>query len=174
MKELELAARLWGEIRNSLLLCGDIGEFSSEDFECSDIPRVLWKDKPVLPFSLLERLGELGVEVNEVFWNVYESLAISAARRLGFQGKMAIVFADSLTCVRTGMLGGHRTEAEQCISQEIFLNQVQVGSEWDPTAPEIQKQLLLIYERIKRWQFAPDVYEKEISDFWKERDLYRP
>lgn len=165
-----MAAKLWGEIRNSLLLCGDVGEFSPKDFEYSDIPRVTWNNKPVLPISLLERLEDLDVEVNEVFWNVYEALAIGAAKRLGFEGKMAMVFADSLTCVRTGMVGGHRTEAEQCISQEMFLSGAPPGSEWDPNSIQIQKQSLLIYNKIKEWQFAPILYEEEIRRFWKERN----
>jgi hypothetical protein len=169
--ELKLAAKLWGEIRNSLLLCGDIGEFSPKDFEYSDIPRVTWKDKPVLPLSLLERLRDLDVEVNEVFWNVHEALAIGAARRLGFEGKMAIVFADSLTCVRTHMVGGHRTQAEQCISQEIFLREVPLESDWDPNSIDVQRQNLLIYKKIKEWQFDPALYQKEISQFWEEGNV---
>ena len=169
--ELRLAAKLWGEIRNSLLLCADIGEFSPVNFEYSDIPRVTWNDKPVLPLSLLERLRDLDVEVNEVFWNVYEALAIGAARRLGFEGKMAIVFADSLTCVRTHMLGGHRTQAEQCISQEIFLSEVPLESDWDPNSSDVQRQHLLIYNKIKEWQLDPALYQKEISEFWEERNV---
>ncbi len=169
-RELRLAAKLWGEIRNSLSLCGDIGEFSPKDFEYSDIPRVTWNDKPVLPLSFLERLRDLDVEVNEVFWNVYEALAIAAARRLGFEGKMAIVFADSLTCVRTHMLGGHRTQAEQCISQEIFLTAVSLESDWDPNSAEVQRQHLLIYKKIMDWQLDPALYQKETSKFWEERN----
>ena len=168
---LRLAAKLWGEIRKSLLLCGDIEEFSPKDFEFSDIPRVTWNDKPVLPLSLLERLQDLDVEVNEVFWNVYEALAIGAARRLGFEGKMAIVFADSLTCVRTHMLGGHRTQAEQCISQEIFLREVPLESGWDPDSVEVQRRHLLIYKKIKEWQLDPALYQKEISEFWEGRNI---
>ena len=168
---LKSAAKLWGEIRNSLLLCGDIGKFTPKDFEYSDIPRVVWNDKPVLPTLLLERLEDLNFEVNEVFWNVYEALAIGAAKRLGFEGKMAIVFADSLTCVRTHMVGGHRTEAEQCISQEIFLKEVPLDSEWDPDSIQIQRQNLLIYNKIKEWQFDPVLYEEEIRRFWKERNV---
>jgi hypothetical protein len=171
-RELKLAAKLWGEIRNSLLLCGDIGEFSPKDFEYSDIPRVTFNNKPVLPLSLLARLEDLDVEVNEVFWNVYEALAIGAAKRLGFEGKMAIVFADSLTCVRTHMVGGHRTEAEQCISQEIFLREVPLDSEWDPNSIQIRKQNLLIYNKIKKWQLDPILYEEEIGRFWKERNAW--
>lgn len=167
---LKSAAKLWGEIRNSLSLCGDIGEFSREDFEYSDIPRVVWNDKPVLPLLLLERLEDLNLEINEVFWNVYEALAIGAAKRLGFEGKMAIVFADSLTCVRTHMVGGHRTEAEQCISQEIYLKEVPLDSEWDPDSVQIQRQHLLIYNKIKEWQSDPVLYEEEIRKFWKERN----
>lgn len=170
-RELKLAAKLWGEIRNSLLMCGDIGEFSPKDFEYSDIPRVTWKDKPVLPLSLLQRLYDLGVEVNEVFWNVYEALAIGAARRLGFEGKMAIVFADSLTCVRTHMVGGHRTQAEQCISQEIFLREVPLESDWDPNSVQVQRQNLLIYKKIREWQLDPALYQQEISKFWMERNV---
>jgi hypothetical protein len=169
-RELRLAAKLWGEIRHSLLMCGDIGEFSPEDFEFSDMPRVMWNDKPVLPLSLLERLEELDVKVNEVFWNVYEALTIGAARRLGVEGKMAIVFANSLTCVRTGMVGGHRTEAEQSISQEMFLKEVPLDSEWDPDSIQIQKQILLIYSKIKEWQLDPILYGEEIARFWKERN----
>lgn len=169
-RELKLAAKLWEEIRHSLLLCGDIGEFSPGDFECSDIPRVTWNDKPVLPLSLLARLEDLDIEVNEVFWNVYEALAIGAAKRLGFEGKMAIVFADSLTCVRTGMVGGHRTEAEQCISQDMFLSEAPLDSEWDPNSGEVQSKNQLIYKKIKEWQFDPALYQKEINKFWKERN----
>jgi hypothetical protein len=169
--ELRLAAKLWGEIRISLLLCGDIGEFSPEEFEYSDIPRVTWKDKPVLPLSLLERLRDLDVEVNEVFWNVYEALAIGAARKLGFEGKMAVVFADSLTCVRTHMVGGHRTQAEQCISQEIFLREVPLESDWDPNSIDVQRQHLLIYNKVREWQLDPALYQKEISEFWEEQNV---
>lgn len=166
-----MAAKLWGEIRNSLLLCGDIGEFSPKDFEYSDIPRVTWNERPVLPLSFLERLRDLDVEVNEVFWNVYEALAIGAAKRLGFEGKMAIVFADSLTCVRTHMVGGHRTQAEQCISQEIFLREVPLESDWDPNSAQVQGQNLLIYKKIKEWQLDPALYRKEISNFWNEQNV---
>jgi hypothetical protein len=169
-KELKLAAKLWGEIRNSLFLCGDIGEFSPDDFEYTDIPRVTWNERPVLPLSLLERLRDLDVAVNEVFWNVYEALAIGAARRLGFEGKMAIVFADSLTCVRTHMVGGHRTQAEQCISQEIFLREVPLESDWDPNSVQVQRQHLLIFKKIKEWQLDPALYRQEISKFWNERN----
>ena len=169
-RQLKLAEELWGEIRKSLSLCGDIGEFTPEDFEFSDVPRVMWDDRPVLPLLLLERLEDLGAEINEVFWNVYEALAIGAARRLGFEGKMAIVFADSLTCVRTGMVGGHRTQAEQCISQEIFLREVPVESDWDPDSAQVQRQNLLIFKKVMGWQLDPALYRQEISKFWKEQN----
>jgi hypothetical protein len=81
------------------------------------------------------------------------------------------VFADSLTCVRTGMVGGHRTEAEQCISQEMFLREAPRDSEWDPNSIQIQKQSLLIYNKIKKWQGNPILYEEEIRRFWRQRDV---
>lgn len=169
-EELKLAERLWEEIRSSLSKCGDVGDFNAQELELSDIPRVIWNDRPVLPLSLLHRLGELKVEINEVFWNVYEALVILAAKRLGFKTRMAIVFADALTCIRTHMVGGHKTEAEQCIAQEIFLSKIPFEAEWDPDSPNVKEQILIIYNKFNEWQVDPILYKKEIEGFWKGRD----
>lgn len=169
-EEIKLAEKLWEEIRNSLSMCGDVGDFNPEEFELSDIQRVIWNDRPVLPLSLLHRLGELKVEINEVFWNVYEALSILAAKRLGLEKRMAIAFADALTCVRTHMVGGHKTEAEQCIAQEIFLSKIPFEAVWDPDSPTVKTQLLVVYNKFNEWQVDPSLYKKEIEGFWKGRD----
>jgi len=120
--ELRLAQDLWEEIRASLSMCRDIGDFSPADFEFSDVPRFMLHKKPVFPFLLLERLKELKLEINEVFWNAYEALAFGVAKSLCYKGNMAVAFADALTCMRTHMVGGNHTDAEQCIAQEFFLS----------------------------------------------------
>jgi len=168
-EELTLAKSLWDEIRQSLELCGDIGEFSPSDFALEDLPRVVWQGKPVLPFPVLRRLTELDGQINEIFWNVYEALGICAGSKLGLDEKLSIAFADSLAIIRTGMAGGHHTEAEQCIAQEIFLSRVPFGSNWNPASPIVQGQLREVFERFKRWQGDSELYGKDIKQFWEER-----
>lgn len=170
-EEIELAERLWNEIRESLSLCGEIGDFCPDDFVLEDIPRLTFQGKPVLPLTVLRRLLELEVQINEVFWNVYEALSISAAQKLGFRDELAIAFADALSCLRTGMAGGHHTQAEQCIAQDIFLKAIPYRTEWNSGSIALQKQLKLVFEKFKEWEADPAGYRQEIQRFWAERQL---
>jgi hypothetical protein len=170
-KEIELAERLWNELRESLSLCGEIGEFCPDDFILEDIPRLTLHGKPVLPLPVLRRLLELDVQINEVFWNVYEALAIAAAKKLGFHNELAVAFADALSCLRTGMAGGHHTQAEQCISQDIFLKAIPYRADWNPGSIALQKQLKLVFEKFKEWERDPEGYRREIQQFWAERQV---
>ncbi|MCH8029043.1 MAG: hypothetical protein IH874_03830 [Candidatus Dadabacteria bacterium] len=168
-EELELAAKMWNEIREVLTLCGDIGQFRAEDFVTEDMPRVVWDGKPVLPISLLTRLIELGGGISEVFWNAYEALCIAAANRLGLENKLSVAFADSLTCLRTGWVGGNGTEAEQCIAQDIFLSELSYGEGWDPKSELIQRQVQVMLMKFKTWQGSPEAYRADVAAFWRDR-----
>lgn len=168
-RELEFATRVWEEIRASLVLCGDIGDFHPDYFELEDMPRVMWKERPVLPLSIIRREMELGGAINEVYWNVYEAISIAAALRLGFTGDLAVAFGDALTCLRTGIVAGHGTLAEQCIAQDIFMTRVEYGTPWDTDYEPIRSQLREIYLRFKAWEADPEAHKREREEFWSSR-----
>lgn len=165
IQELLLAAKMWDEIRESLALCGDIGRFKAEDFVLEDMPRVVWDGKPVLPLPLLSRLVELGGGINEVFWNAYEALCIAAANRLGLENELALAFADALTCVRTGLVGGNGTETEQCIAQDIFLSELPYGERWNPKSELVQRRCHEIFMKFQRWQVSPEEHRADVEAF---------
>lgn len=168
-RELELANTIWEEIQAALCICGDIGEFSSGDFVTEDIPRVMWHDKPVLPELVLKRTVELGAEINEVYWNVFEALAIAAAQKLGFQRRLSIAFADALACIRTGVVSGHKTQPEQCIAQDIYLKKFNYGADWTPNSKDTQGQIFKIFLKFKEWEADPKQHEHYIENFWASR-----
>ncbi len=169
-RELEAARRIWDEIRRTLELCGDVGPFRPEDFVWRDLPRVTWQGRPVLPPAVLRMLDETGPAVgNEVVWTVYEAIALAVAARLGFEGRLALGFADALACLRTGVVGGHGTLAEQCIAQDIFLATRSWGEEWDPHDASLKRAVADVYERFAEWRRDPELHARQVEEFWRTR-----
>ena len=169
-QDLETARNIWEELRSALELCGDAGPFRPEDFVWRDLPRVTWEGRPVLPPAVLSTLEEKGPAAgNEVVWTAYEAIALVAAGRLGLEGNLALGFADALACLRTGVVGGHGTLAEQCMAQDIFLATRSWGEEWNPDDTGLKRALAAVYERFAAWQKDPALYARQVEEFWRAR-----
>ena len=54
---------IWKELKDSFILCIDIGEFNDNFFYSEDIPRVFYDNKIVLPDKIVKKAI---IEINEV------------------------------------------------------------------------------------------------------------
>lgn len=174
-KALEIVRREWENVRYSFEMCGDIGDFSIENFRTSKwffeqgfewfISNVIEMDK---------KIPQFGYATPEAL-NVFTMLASRAAEKLGFNKELAFAFGIGYGFVRTGLLSGNRLEPTQAIFCKIFFP-LGMGSEfeWDFDSSVVKRKLKAVFEGFRSWQENPQIYLQDLAQFqnigkvWKE------
>ncbi|MGH7886133.1 MAG: hypothetical protein ACRENO_10610, partial [Thermodesulfobacteriota bacterium] len=123
---MRIAKREWNNIRISLYMCGDIGDFESNFFIknkkysvllCGGMPYV----KNLINMNTkLDNYGYSTLEASRVF----TTLTISAVKKLGLQGSLAHDFAVGYSLTRTGLFDLYIEESaeQKLIQQFLFYN----------------------------------------------------
>src|SRR5574341_757291 len=181
-KAIQIAKREWGNIRLSLNLCGDIGEFSEEDFMIGIIEEDVIIREPLIsptksvsgyaptfyPMYLLgnvvimeKKLPEYGYKTVEALY-VFIELVTKAAERVGLVGKFSIGVGSGYGYVRTGWIGEKGTTEERDIFYQMFYKG-RVDYYWNFHWTSVRKRLKLIFTRFMAWQNNPKLYEIEVK-----------
>jgi hypothetical protein len=166
-RALGVAKREWENIRNSLSMCGDIGEFNPDDF--------VW-DKPThisnlscLINNLIEmdtKLLRHGYSTPEAL-DVYITLATRAAERLGLSRVLARTFGSGYGYARTGWLGLQEIEQQQIVFSKVYFP-VGFNFDWEFESPLVKAKLKTVFNRFMSWQNDPESYTREMKVYFED------
>ena len=180
---VEIAKKEWEKIRESLSLCGDIGEFRKEDFmigiiEEDVIVRLpkLSPTKSVSGYSptfypmyfiknikaLDEKFPEKGYRTTEALYS-YIELATKAAERLGLRGTISMAFGVGYANARTGWIAEKGLQKEREIFEKMFFSGKFKSYDWESQWTSVKKVLKEIFDKFKSWQDDEVLYKKETA-----------
>jgi hypothetical protein len=168
LRALQIAKREWGNIRVSLEMCGDIGEFDSKNYV--NINPDLLSEGSVLVRNLIEmdnKLPTYGYFTQEASY-VFTTLASRAAERLGLTDKLAQTFGSGYSWVRTGCLDPKGTEKQHVIKQLFFFKIFfPLGGyfSWDFNSPEVKTKLRVVLHKYAEWQDNPRSYVEDVGRY---------
>jgi len=167
---LEVAKKEWGNIRVSLGMCGDIGDFNAEDFTL---------DKPTLISNLScfttniigvdKQVRRHGYSTSESL-DVFTTFATKAAVRLGLSEGLDLAFGSGYGYVRTGWLGLQGIERQQVIFSKIYFP-VGVNFYWKFDSPLVRTKLKTVFDRFMSWQNNPQSYSRVMKVYFEDFEL---
>jgi hypothetical protein len=181
-RALEVAKREWGNIRISLKLCGDIGEFSEEDFmigiidedviirepEKSPTKSVSFYAPTFYPMYLIknlvsmdEKLEEHGYKTVEALY-VFIELVTKAVERLGLVGTFSMAFGSGYASVRTGWTAEKGLPVEREIFFKMFFKSTKKNFDWEFFWTSVGEKLKIIFDRFLAWQNDQALYQREV------------
>ncbi len=181
-KAIRIAKREWGNIRVSLQLCGDIGEFNEEDFMIGVIEEdVIIKEPTISPsksvslyaptfypmylvrnlLQMDEKLPKYGYKTVEALY-AYIELVTKAVERIGLVGTFCIAFGAGYGNVRTGWIGEKGRKEEREIFFDMFFRG-RPDYDWDFHWNSVKEKLKQIFDKFMAWQKDPNLYKKEVK-----------
>jgi hypothetical protein len=169
-KALEVARREWENIRGSLTMYGDIGDFNPEDFILGK--PTLISDLLCFITNLIEMDKQLirhGYSTPEAL-DVFTTVATKAAERLGLSEGLALAFGSGYGYVRTGWLGLQEIEQQQVIFSKIYFT-VGVNFYWKFDSPLVRTKLKTVFNRFMSWQNDPQSYSREMKAYFGDFEL---
>lgn len=180
---LAIARREWNNIRKSIELCGDIGEFNADDFMVGtieeDVIMRLPKTSPTksvsvyaptfYPMYLLNNLNlmdqkfeEKGYRTTEALYSFIE-LATIASEKLGLIGNMSIAFGAGYGNVRTGWIAEKGMQEERQLFEKMFFEGKFKHYDWDFHWTSVQQSLKRIFDKFNAWQSDEALHMKETA-----------
>ena len=169
-KALEVAKREWENIRSSLSMCGDIGDFNPDDFVL-DRPTLI-SNHLCLITNLIEmdtKFKRHGYSTPEAL-DVFITLATRAAERLGLSEGLALTFGSGYGYVRTGWSGLQGVEQHQMVFSKIFFP-VGWNFDWEFDSPLVRTKLKTVFNILMSWQNAPQSYVREMKAYFEDFEL---
>lgn len=160
LRALQIAKREWENIRISLEVCGDIGEFNSINHVNSKLTIV--SEGLLLVRKLIEmdnKLSTHGYFTPEAAY-VFTALGSRAGERLGLIGGLAQAFGSVYSWVRTGWFDSNGTEGH-CLRQKFFFEFFFLPGEdftWDFNSSVIKVRLKTVFDKFVVWQDASGSY----------------
>jgi hypothetical protein len=163
-RAIEVAKREWDNIRVSLDMCGDIGEFDS-------------KSQINIGFTLSENLLLIRnlIDMDNKFSThryltpeaayVFTVVVSRAAEALGITGELGQNFGSGYSLIRTGCFISSGTEEER-IKQMAFLKlffPIRGGFNWKFHSPLVKARLKSVFDKFVEWQSATGIYIKNPS-----------
>jgi hypothetical protein len=181
-KALEIARREWANIRLSLGLCGDIGEFREEDFMVGIIEEDVIIREPILsptksvsgyaptfyPMYLIRNLTLMDMKFSDYGYRTVEALyvfielTIKAVERLGLIGTFSAGFGSGYGYVRTGWIGEKGRAEERGILFKMFFER-RKNYDWDFNSTWVKERLKQIFDKFMAWQKDQKLYENEVK-----------
>ena len=162
-RAIQIAKREWENIRLSLQMCGDIGEFDSINHISSS--SVIVSETLPLIRNLLEmenKLSTYGYFTPEAAY-VFTYLASRAAERLGLSYKLAQSFGRGYSWIRTGWFDPESIQKQHLIKQLFF----PLGRDfisWDFNSPTVKMKLKAVLYKFALWQSNPERYIQDIRE----------
>jgi hypothetical protein len=167
-KAFQLAKREWENIRSSLQMCGDVGEFDPRLFTNNGPDSLLLFRNIVEMESKLPTCGYYTKEASYVF----TALATMAGIRLGLSDDLAQDFGRGYSLVRTGWIGSDytkRCEDHQLVKQlffyKLFFPFGAHSNTWDFGSHVVLTKLRLIFDTFMAWQHAPRSYVQDVREY---------
>jgi hypothetical protein len=181
-RTIQIAKREWENIRVSLEVRGDIGEFDSNIYINNRLTVVQVESENKSPTykyltesSLLVRnliemdnkLSKYGYSTLEAAY-VFPTLTSRAAEGLGLVGRLAQIFGTGYGWVRTGWFNPNGME-KQSIIKHLFFYKIffPLGrhSNWDFGSQVVKTKLDLVFHTFAEWQSNPDTYIQDVRDY---------
>jgi len=180
---LQIAEKEWNQIKESLSLCGDIGEFSKQDFMIGiikeDVIVRLPKISPTKSVSFYaptfypmyfikniktmnEKFTEKGYRTTEALYSFIE-LATRASDRLGLRGTISMAFGVGYANVRTGWIAEKGLQREREIFEKMFFEGKFKNYDWECDWTSVKGALKHIFEKFKSWQEDEVLYKEETA-----------
>ncbi len=178
---LKIAEREWNNVRTSLELCGDTGNFCREDFIVGIIDEDIILREPLksptksvsfysptyYPMYFLrnllvmeDKLPDLGYQSVEAMY-VFIELVTKAASRIGLEGNFAMGFGNGYGYVRTGWLAEKGWAVERDTFYKQFFEGRKTKYDWEFFWDSIKKRFLTNFNTFKSWQNDPELHRKE-------------
>jgi hypothetical protein len=171
-RAIQIARREWENIKVSLEMCGDIGEFSVKDYININGRFAL----PSVDITLVRNLIEMdnkfpiyGYFTQEAAY-VFSTLASRAGKRIGLIGRVARTFGIGYSLVRTGCLASNSNEKQRNEQMSFFrfFFRPGWGSKWDFYSPSIKTRMKLVFDKFSAWQRAKEEMEEAAQiDRWR-------
>src|ERR1700758_922088 len=168
-RALQIAKREWENIKASLEICGDIGEFHSKNHVGSKSDSLTVSEGLLLVRNLIgmeNKLSSYGYFTQEASY-VFTSLASKAAGRLGLIGGMAQTFGRGYSWARTGWFDPVGIEKQHLIKQLFFMKIFfPLGGyfHWDFNSPSVKTRLRAVLYRFILWRDNPRSYVQDLRD----------
>lgn len=181
-KAIRIAKREWENIRVSLELCGDIGEFNKEEFMIGVIEEdVIIKEPAISPsksvsphapsfypmylvrnlLQMDEKLPKHGYKTVEALY-AYIELVTKAVERIGLVGTFSMAFGSGYGNVRTGWIAEKGRKEERVIFFDMFFRG-RPDYDWDFHWNSVKEKLKQIFNKFMKWQENPVLYRKEVK-----------
>ncbi|MEM7008906.1 MAG: hypothetical protein AAF462_07220 [Thermodesulfobacteriota bacterium] len=182
-KALEIAQREWENVRSSLKLAGDIGEFNKEDFMIGVIEEdVIIREPELSPtksvsvysptfypmyfvqnlLTMDEKLSKEGYKTIEALY-VFVELATKASERLGLTGSFSMCFGAGYGSARTGWIAEKGYPLERELFVKMFFKNRSTTYDWDFYWASVRENLSQIFSKFESWQNDEDLYKKEVK-----------
>lgn len=169
IRALEIAGREWGNIRFSLEMCGDIGEFDFKNHSTSKPDSLLVSEGLILVRNLIEmenKFSTYGYFTPEAAC-VFTTIASKAAGRLGLLGRLAWAFGSGYSLIRTGCLDPNvakKHHLKQMVFFKLFFP-IGAGFNWKFYSPVVKVKLKTIFDKFLLWQDTPRTYIQEVRKY---------
>ena len=182
-KALLIAQREWENVRSSLELSGDIGEFDKEDFMIGVIAEDVIIREPLLSptksvsvyaptfypmyfvknlLTMDQKLAKEGYSTIEALY-VFVEIAAKAAERLGLNGSFAMSFGTGYGGARTGWIAEKGYPIERELFVKMFFKNRKKSYDWDFYRTPVKENLSGIFIKFQSWQNDEDLYKKEVK-----------
>ncbi len=170
-RAIQIASREWENIRISLEICGDIGEFSPKDYINMNGRFAL----PSLDMQLVRNLIEMdnklpmyGYFTQEAAY-VFTTLASRAGKRIGLIGRVAKTFGIGYSLVRTGCLSSERSEKQRKEQMTFFRFFFRFGGgfNWNFHSPGVKMRMKFAFDKFVEWQRAKERREATQIEKWR-------
>ncbi|MEE8045068.1 MAG: hypothetical protein V3T52_05415 [Thermodesulfobacteriota bacterium] len=180
---LLIAQREWENVRSSLELSGDIGEFDKEDFMIGVIAEDVIIREPLLSptksvsvyaptfypmyfvqnlLAMDQKLAKEGYSTIEALY-VFVEIATKAAERLGLKGSFSMSFGAGYGSARTGWIAEKGYPIERELFVKMFFKNRKKSYDWDFYGSSVQENLSGIFIKFQSWQNDEDLYKKEVK-----------
>lgn len=180
---LVIAQREWANVRSSLELAGDIGEFDKEDFMIGVIEEDVIIREPLLSptksvsgysptfypmyfvknlLTMDEKLGKEGYKTIEALY-VFVELATKASERLGLSGSFSMSFGAGYGSARTGWIAEKGYPLERDLFVKMFFRNRTKNYTWDFYWTSVRENLSEIFSKFDAWQNDESLYKREVK-----------
>ncbi|HEX3035157.1 MAG TPA: hypothetical protein VHT73_08490 [Thermodesulfobacteriota bacterium] len=167
-RAFQIATREWENIKLSLSMCGDIGEFNFIDFVNNGSECLSFLRNTIEMENKFPAYRYLTPEAAYVF----TILASKAAERLGLRGGLAQEFGNGYSWVRTGrfdLKGIDANNGREYIIKQLFFFRLffPLGGDftWDFNSQVVKVKLKVVSGKFTEWQDAPRNYVQDVRDY---------
>ncbi len=163
---VQIARREWENIKSSLEMCGDIGEFDSENPIHCRLTEIEGSRLVQNITGMGNKFQTYGYFTQEAAY-VFSALVSSAAERLGLVGGLAETFGNGYSWVRTGWFDMDHVGKQHVIKQLFFMKIFfPFGGyfNWDFNSRESKTKLRAVFNRFIAWQDNPKSYGQDLNN----------